>query len=227
MKNKIFEKELPSGYGEIMHIDATSKRFGTVLMLVTFLITALLIVLSLVLARSFIDVPMNEADSAPVFEISLYLGLIIGFVAFLPAIVIHELLHGAAYKGLTGEKLTYGFTLTVAFCGVPNIYVYRRTALIALLAPFTVFSAVLIPTGIISLILAAAGSSAALTTYFAASALFALHCGGCSGDLYVTLLYIFKYKSPSTLMRDTGPAQSFYLRSEDAGAEPSNKDRNI
>ncbi|MCQ2122483.1 MAG: DUF3267 domain-containing protein, partial [Fibrobacter sp.] len=57
-------------------------------------------------------------------------------------IVLHELVHGAVYKLLTGQKLTFGFKASVAYCGVPDIYVYRRTALAALLAPFVVFDIV-------------------------------------------------------------------------------------
>ena len=119
-------------------------------------------------------------------------------------------MHGAAYKLLTGSKLTFGITLSVAFCGVPDIYVIRRTALISLLAPFTLFGALF------------AGLTAWL--YFAnplycvaAVVLLGLHFGGCVGDLYTAALLIFRLRDSRLLMRDTGPEQFFYLPADGAG----------
>ncbi len=228
MEHTNFERELPVGYREDSRTDASNKKFATVLTVLTFAIAAALIVVALVLGKLIANIPEDETASANQSDIAVTLGLVFGFIAFLPSIVIHELLHGLAYKRLTGEKLTFGVTLIAAFCGVPNIYVYRRTALISLLMPFTVFSAVLIPSGVISLIFAAYGSAAAYTVYIAVSVLFALHCGGCSGDLYVTYLFMTKYKDKSTLMRDTGPAQAYYVKDlscHDDIAEPASEER--
>ena len=36
--------------------------------------------------------------------------------------VLHELTHGLFYKIFTHEKLKFGMTLTVAYCGIPRIY---------------------------------------------------------------------------------------------------------
>ena len=60
--------------------------------------------------------------------------------AALIAIVCHELTHGLFYKIFTKQKLTYGFSLTYAYCGVPNIYVRKKEAIIACLAPLVIFS---------------------------------------------------------------------------------------
>ena len=49
-----------------------------------------------------------------------------------------------------------------------------------------------------------------------AGAVFALHLGGCVGDLHWTLMYITKYRNCNTLMRDTGPEQWLYIPSADA-----------
>ena len=122
--------------------------------------------------------------------------------AMLLYIVLHELTHGAAYKLLTHQKLTFGFTFTVAFCGVPQIWVYRRTALISLLAPFTVFTILF---GGAALLLPDAWDK------MYAAVLLGLHVGGCAGDLYDTALYLFRFRDPRTLMPDTGPKQTFYL----------------
>ena len=123
-------------------------------------------------------------------------------------IVLHELVHGIAYKALTKEKLTFGLSWSCAFCGVPSLYIYKKAALIALLAPFITFTVIFLP---ISIWLYFVNP-----IYFLA-ALFVLgmHIGGCSGDLYVTFLLIIKYKEKNVLVNDTGPAQSFYLPEEE------------
>ena len=90
----------------------------------------------------------------------------------------------------------------MAFCGVPEIYVYRRAALISLLAPFTVFTVLF---GGAALLLPDAWDK----VY--AAVLLGLHLGGCAGDLYDTLLFLTRFRDPRTLMRDTGPKQTVYL----------------
>ena len=116
-------------------------------------------------------------------------------------IVLHELVHGAAYKLLTHQKLTFGLTLTVAYCGVPDIFVYRRTAMISLLAPFVLF----IPVFLIPVFLFQNPWDQLLVLV-----LLGLHLGGCVGDLYDTFLFLTRYRDPAILMNDTGPKQTFY-----------------
>jgi len=41
--------------------------------------------------------------------------------------------------------------------------------------------------------------------------IFALHLGGCSGDIYITYLLLKKYRDPRTLMNDTGPKMTLYV----------------
>ncbi|MBR5044032.1 MAG: hypothetical protein IKX66_01680, partial [Clostridia bacterium] len=48
---------------------------------------------------------------------------------------------------------------------------------------------------------------------FAFLVLFAFHFGGCVGDLYDTVLLLFRLKG-KLLMRDTGPMQTFYILSD-------------
>ena len=47
---------------------------------------------------------------------------------------------------------------------------------------------------------------------FYAALLLALHLGGCIGDLYDAWLYLFRFRDPATLMQDTGPKQTFYVK---------------
>ena len=189
---KHWEKELPAGYREAMTIDAKSDRKLIVKMTLASL-AVLVVFLALAIlwqGRRLLAEPM---------PLRLALGFWIAIIAYL---VLHELVHGAAYKLLTGQKLTFGITLSVAFCGVPEIYVYRRASLIAVLAPFVVFTA-------LGLVLLAALPGA--WEKFFVLCFLGLHIGGCSGDLYNTWMYLTRFKDPRTLTRDTGPVQTFYV----------------
>ncbi len=189
--------DLPAGYREVFHIDAKSKKVGIAFTVVSLVITvASLLVIGLLTDLSSIADAVKEGSI-----LIPYLVLLAGLFLY---IVLHELVHGAAYKALTHQKLTFGITLTVAFCGVPDIYTSRKTAIIALTAPLVVFSIVFLA------LMACFRTSNPI--YFAVfSILFSIHLGGCVGDMYMTLLLMTRFKDPRLLMRDTGPAQTIYL----------------
>lgn len=187
-----YETALPVGYQEAKVVDAKNMRTIVLLNLAAFAV--LFAVLALVYAAIR---PLDHAFTIAAGDLLVFLGLL---VAHIP---LHELLHGLAYKLLTGQKLTFGMTLTTAYCGVPGIYVYRRTALIALLAPFVVFTVVL-------LIAMAAISNP--WWQFLLGILLSTHLSGCVGDLYDTLLYLTRFRNPATLMQDNGPRQTFYVK---------------
>ena len=191
MKSDNFERTLPEGYHEAYAIDATSGKFSIWLNVVAM---ALMVVIAVPLA--VIISGMGEIHINSTFLLILC-GLLIVYT------ILHELTHGIAYKLMTGEKLTFGLTLTVAYCGVPKIFVYRKAAMIALLAPFTVYSILFI-----ALIIALPD----LTMKLAVALIFAIHFGGCAGDLYDTFIYLTKFRDPTTLMQDTGPKQTFYVK---------------
>ena len=177
MKRRSFEEALPEGYVPRLTVDCQDKKLGILMNLAALAIMAVLCVVfwRLIQPRdAFLAAPLTSLLKTAVF-----------MVAVSAYIVLHELLHGAAYKLLTGRKLTFGLTWSVAYCGVPDIFVYRSAALVALLAPFVVFTVVF---------------------------LLATHLGGCVGDLYDTGLYLFRFRDPDTLMQDTGPKQTFYTR---------------
>lgn len=190
-KVKNYEIELPDGYEAALTLDVTNKRFGLIMNLAAAVLSILITVLSAVII--FRDG----------FSVEFKLTSLLVFTASLAAyIVLHELLHGLAYKLLTKHKLKFGLTFSAAYCGVPDIYVYRRASLVALLTPFVVFSLVF---------LAFAFFLRDKLDRFLAALLFALHIGGCSGDLYMTFLFLTRFKDGRTLTRDTGPAATFYL----------------
>lgn len=192
--------ELPQGYREVMVVDAKdNKKVAVAFTVFSFVLGAIAFIpILLNLNGSFRSV-INGENSKTVF-----ITYLVAVAAFIIYLILHELVHGAAYKALTHQKLTFGLTLTVAFCGVPDVYTSRRTALIALAAPFVTFTVIFIPL-IIWL------HSVNQLFYLFAGILFALHFGGCIGDLYMMYILLFKYKDPRTLMNDTGPKQTIYI----------------
>ena len=126
-RSRYFEETLPEGYVAAYTIDAADKRTGVVLNLAGFAVMA-----AVGVAAWFCLRPTGFFEQYSVGRNLLFIAAILVYM------VCHELLHGAAYKALTRRKLTFGLTLSVAFCGVPDVYVYRKTALLALLTPFVV-----------------------------------------------------------------------------------------
>lgn len=191
---KTFEPVLPAGYVKTKEIDAKESGFALKLNLLGMIPTAAIIAVAFIVIRPF----TRETVMSNPYILPGLIGFLLSYIIY---IVLHELTHGAAYKALTGRKLKFGFTGLVAFCGVPDIYVYRATALISLLAPFVVFSIVF---GILPAVLTDPWLR------FLAWTLLAVHIGGCAGDLYDTFLLLFKFRNPELLMNDTGPVQTFY-----------------
>lgn len=195
---KNYETILPEGYKEVFHINAKDKKTGLKLTLYSFLLTAIPLAILFPIYLHF-----QEFQYEISLKTSLYLlGLAVSLILYL---VLHELVHGIAYKLLTKQKLTFGISWSCAYCGVPNIYVYRKAAMIALIAPFTVFSLLFV--GFIIWFYFYNG-----LMYFAMSLLFAIHVGGCVGDLYMFILFLFRYKDKTLLMKDTGPEQFLYQK---------------
>lgn len=204
LKEQNFERELPAGYKQAMYINAKNAKFGIIFNLIA------LAVLAIVMAVAFLFLELGGKLSIDILKME-YTQLVVAYLIFFGAmigyIVLHELVHGIAYKALTGEKLTFGMSWSCAFCGVPHIFTYRRTAIIAVVAPFAVFTVLFIPVLILLYFFSP-------LYYVIATFVFGLHLGGCSGDLYVLILFATKYKDPTTLMRDTGPEQYFYIPEE-------------
>lgn len=193
-KGKTYETELPEGYEAVFKVDVTNKRFAIIMNLAALIITAALVFAAVKLVR-----PQDFLESFAPSKLLVYCAALIAYI------VLHELVHGIAYKLLTRQKLKFGLTAGAAYCGVPDIYVYRRAGLIALLAPFTVFNIVF---------LAMAFFMPNQWDRFFSALLFAFHFGGCAGDLYMTILFMTRFKDGRTLTRDFGPAAAYYLPKE-------------
>lgn len=201
MGKRNFETQLPAGYKEALHIDAKNAKTGIIMNLVS------LIILVIVTAIAYIPIKLNNVDLLVGFNAedpaeSMIVMSIFCFTLF-AYIVMHELVHGIAYKCLTGEKLTFGISWSCAFCGVPHIYSYRKTAIISSAAPLVLFSVIF---GAVTIALYFVSP----IYYLLSAVIFGLHLGGCSGDMYIILM-LLKYKNSRVLMRDTGPEQFFYV----------------
>lgn len=202
MKN--FETELPTGYVEAKIVDAKDGKFALWMNVVSAIVFAA--VFAVVWFSLFHGETAN--DYAEIFDSESFRGwgLFLFALGYLGAmtvyVVLHELTHGAVYKLLTKRKLTFGVTFSAAFCGVPDIFVYRKTALCSLWAPFCVFGvAFLLPMFFVK------NTVAVLFL----GLLLAAHIGGCVGDLYDVGLLLVKFRDCRTLMHDTGPKQTFYV----------------
>lgn len=184
-----------------MHINAKDIKFGIIFNLIAIAILAMVLGVA--------AIPLIVLERLPTENVLIVTEMILVAVMVLVVVymILHELVHGVAYKSLTGEKLTFGFSWSCAFCGVPSIYTYRKTALIALIAPLAVFTAILLPLTVVLFFVHP-------YLYIGSAALLGYHLGGCSGDAYMTLLLLTRFKDKITLMRDTGPEQYIYVPSE-------------
>ena len=206
-KNKNSESELPENYELSFYINAANAKFGLLFNLIAVFIYALVALIA------FIPIFKNDAFDAlkdTLFGLGAFSPLIYAlvFVFTMAAyIFLHELTHGVSYRLFTKEKLSFGMKWSCFYCGVPNIYVYRKAVIISAAAPLIIFSILFVPLTIclyhINLVL-----------YFASAFILGIHIGGCSGDIYVILLLLFKFKNSSTLVRDTGPEQFFYTAND-------------
>ncbi|MBQ7152322.1 MAG: DUF3267 domain-containing protein [Clostridia bacterium] len=197
-----YYKELPEGYINKYVIDAKRKKDSLLLSLFSILLFGwVAVILLLVRKISFIDVIRKSIEQQRFSTIML----LIAFILFLFIyFILHELIHGLFYKLFTHQKLTFGFTLTVAFCGVPEIYCDKLVMLVTILAPFTVFFAIFLP---LSLILPPDSLACLLSIVF-----LGVHVGGCVGDLFGAFILL---RSPKdVLVNDTGAKQTFYVKEE-------------
>ena len=195
---KTFEKTLPDGYAPIYDLDAKNKKTIWVINIASLLLFAAVAVplfmwLRILTNKSLIDIWSD-------IEIKQYIALIFIYVAY---IFGHELVHGAAYYILTRQHLTFGTAPFVAYCGVPQIYVYRMPSLIAILAPFIVFD--------IAFVFGIVFAVSVVWKVVWVLAL-AVHVGGFIGDLWGACLLLLRFRDPLLLVRDTGPKQVFFVK---------------
>lgn len=194
-----YETILPSDYRVDKVIDAKNTKTAIGMNIGAFVLFLLVFGMGIVILSLTRFSGDHDKVGIASTDIWILLGMLIGMILY---IVLHELVHGLCYKLFTKQKLTFGLTLTCAFCGVPQVYTYKKCALVTILAPFVVFHFVFIipmfwvtsPILLLSLLI-----------------LEAVHFSGCIGDLYCAGLILIKYKEKTILVNDTGPKQTFYV----------------
>lgn len=196
MNNKNYETDLPEGYQVVQYINAKSAKTGILFTILSLIPLLILLVFGIHL--------VNKVKGGFDFDDQLLsISYLCSFVLIILYVILHELTHGIVYKVMTKQKLTFGLSWSCAFCGVPNIFVYRKTAILAVIMPFIVFNIIFIP---ITIWLFFVNSVLFVEALF----ILGLHLGGCVGDLYVVYLLLVRYKDSSVLIKDTGPEQFFY-----------------
>ena len=187
--------ELPENYKLDKTIDM--KKMSTNIFLNVLNILFVIISLLILIPLKFKEIKFDN-----LIELSIVMFIVlIGFIIY---IVLHELTHGLFYKIFTKQKLTFGVSLTYAYCGVPNIYVRKKEAIIACLSPLIIFSIIFL-----TLIFILPPNYINLSIII----LFSFYFGGCSGDIYLALILLIKYDK-DTYIKDTGPTQYIYKKGE-------------
>lgn len=197
-KTRFYYLNLPEGFKEKKIIDAKNKTTATIFTLLSFVLAVVVIVLLLLIKKYDFNKLLENRSRMLLADLAFLASLII-------YIVLHELTHGIGFLLFTREKLKFGMTLTVAYCGVPSAYVKKWPAFITTLLPFFVYSA---------LFLLLVFLSTNIYIEIIAILLFGFHFGGCVGDLYVASYLLFK-ADKTTVMNDDGAKQVFYSLSQE------------
>ena len=187
--------ELPENYKLDKTIDM--KKMSTNIFLNVLNILFVIISFLILIPLKFKEIKIDNL-------IELSIVMFIALIGFIIYIVLHELTHGLFYKIFTKQKLTFGVSLTYAYCGVPNIYVRKKETIIACLSPLIIFSIIFL-----TLIFILPPNYINLSIII----LFSFHFGGCSGDIFLSLILLTKYKK-DTYIKDTGPTQYIYKKGE-------------
>lgn len=205
-----YYKDLPQGFTESFCINAKKTSVGVVLNVIGGVLSLVVIAVCYLAKFGFTVYEFYEENLYILLAAALV--LCISMIVYL---IVHELTHGAAYKILTKQKLKFGMTLTVAYCGLKEGYVNKKASLIATLAPFVLHGIWMI----IAIIFVPANIWAIVLIF-----LFAVHFGGCVGDLWVTCILLFEYPGKAVLVSDDGPCQRFYTYSGEQPAQETEKE---
>lgn len=199
-KTKYYFKDIPEEYVKDYEIDAKDIKFTIIFGLILNLVLA---IGTIAICLSIKKIGFGDFFGASKTANIKISGIFIFIASMFAYIIMHELTHGLFYKIFTHEKLTYGFTLTVAYCGCPKLYIKKWPMFITSLAPFVVYSILfIVPLFFIN----------DVAIYAAVSFLLGIHIGGCIGDLYCATIMLFKYHKKDVIINDTGPKQTFYIK---------------
>lgn len=111
---KQYEKELPAQYVEIAHVRFDAVKTGFLYDLKSVLPGIILTLLGWIIVKPAIT---QILISLGIFALSIY-----------PYFSLHEIIHGLVMKAMTGENVKIGFEKSGGYCGMPDLYVYRKVA---------------------------------------------------------------------------------------------------
>lgn len=192
---KIYEENLPEGYVLKETVDFKSKKTMLILNIV-----ATIIMLAVIIPSTIFLLPKLEAVERIPFW--FFLIFILGAIIY---IFMHEGTHALAGMMLTHKKPKFGIGFSVAYCYFEGLYLYKWSALIVAIAPLLVFGVAFIVPAIVC-----TNGMVQLMFWW----LFAMHIGGCTGDIYDAIIILFKRNSADMLMLDDGVTQRFYEKED-------------
>ena len=130
-----YYKDLPEGFTEDYCINAKKASVGVLLNVISVIIAVIALVVCWIAKYGlrFIDIADGE-------ELIWFLSIGLCVVAIILYLILFLLTHGLVYKLFTKQKLKFGLTLTVAYCGLREGYVNKKLRLLQGLRPlyFTV-----------------------------------------------------------------------------------------
>lgn len=187
----VYDK-LPEGYQEIRLYSIRDRSFRLITGPVSFLIS---------LAAAFLIYCLKTRFHLNSFVFEWHWIYLLDLALLLAAYTAaHEITHGIVYKLISPRKLKFGIRGSLAYCGLPGVYMEKRAAYLSLLAPFVLYSILflfllwLVPLNTFWMILLLA---------------FMNHLGGCSADLYAA--YRIAAAPEDLLIMDAGDEQHFYV----------------
>lgn len=195
-KNVFYFNELPEGYREIHLYDIEGRKFriltGPVSFAVSLMVAALVFLFKVGFILDGIHLSWNPLY---LLHILTVIGIVLAYT------VIHELTHGLVYWLFTRRRLSFGFVGSMAYCGVPGIYVKRDVAAASCIAPFVIYTAVYL------VLLAALPVN---VFWIVLLITFMNHLGGCFADIYAFV--VMMKNGRDLLMEDNGRDQHVFVK---------------
>lgn len=191
---KTYEEKVPEGYVLKRKINFKDAKTSLILNMVGAGLMFLFLIPLLI-----VFTPKINADAIKLWH------LIVFTLAYLIYVTLHEFTHAVVGYALTKKKARFGTNIIFAWCHFENVYFYKMSALLTVLAPFVIyFLALLIPALLINNVL----------LQFYLLVFLAIHIGGCVGDLYDTIILLFLNNSKDVLMGEVKLEQHFYEKEE-------------
>lgn len=111
---KYFELKLPPQYTEVAHVRFNDVKTELLYDLKAVLPGILLTIIGWIIVKPTIS---QTLIALGIFALSIH-----------PYFSLHEIVHGIVIKVMTGQRVEIGFNKSGAYCGMPDLYMYRPLA---------------------------------------------------------------------------------------------------